>query len=70
MIYDVAIIGTGPAGLAAAIYASRAGLNCIMFEKTGMNGGQILNTYDVDNYPGLPSISGFDLAMKMKEHAL
>lgn len=68
MIYDVAIIGTGPAGLAAAIYASRAGLNCIMFEKTGMNGGQILNTYDVDNYPGLPSISGFDLAMKMKEH--
>jgi len=67
-IYDVIIIGAGPAGMAAAVYAKRAGLNTLILEKTGMNGGQVLNTYEVDNYPGLPGISGFDLCMKMKEH--
>lgn len=68
MIYDVIIIGSGPAGLAAAIYAQRAELNCIVIEKNGISGGQIINTYEVDNYPGTPGISGFELSMKFREH--
>lgn len=66
--YDMIIIGAGPAGMSAAIYAKRAGMSALVLEKTGTNGGQVLNTYEVDNYPGLPGISGFDLCMKMKEH--
>lgn len=66
---DIIIIGAGPAGLAAAIYGTRAGLDTIIIEETGMGGGQVLTTYEVDNYPGLPGINGFDLGMKMKEHA-
>lgn len=68
MIYDVIIIGSGPAGLAAAIYAKRAELNCIVIEKNGLSGGQIINTYEIDNYPGTPGISGFDLSVKFREH--
>lgn len=68
MIYDVIIIGSGPAGLAAAIYAQRAELNCIVIEKNGISGGQIINTYEVDNYPGTPGISGYELSMKFREH--
>ena len=68
MIYDVIIIGSGPAGLAAAIYAQRSELNNIVIEKTGFSGGQIINTYEVDNYPGTPGISGFDLSAKFREH--
>ena len=68
MIYDVIIIGSGPAGLSAAIYAQRAELTNIVIEKTGMSGGQIINTYEVDNYPGTPGISGFDLSVKFREH--
>ena len=67
-IYDLIIIGEGPAGLTAAIYAKRAELKVLLIERYSA-GGQILNTYEVDNYPGLPGISGFDLAMKMSEHA-
>ena len=62
------IIGSGPAGLAAAIYAQRSELNNIVIEKTGFSGGQIINTYEVDNYPGTPGISGFDLSAKFREH--
>ena len=68
MVYDVIIIGSGPAGLAAAIYAQRAELNCIVIEKNVISGGQIINTYEVDNYPGTPGISGFDLSTKFREH--
>lgn len=68
-MYDLAIIGSGPAGLTAAIYAQRAVLKTIVIEKNPMSGGQILNTYEVDNYPGLPMINGFDLGLKMREHA-
>jgi thioredoxin reductase (NADPH) len=69
MIYDVVIIGSGPAGLTAAIYAQRARLHTLVIEKQPMGGGQILNTYEVDNYPGLPGIGGFEMGMKFKEHA-
>lgn len=69
MVYDTVIIGSGPAGLAAAIYGQRARLDVVMIEKQPMSGGQILNTYDVDNYPGLPGIGGFDLGTKFRAHA-
>lgn len=68
-MYDLVIIGAGPAGLAAAIYAARAELKFIVLEKEVMSGGQIINTYEVDNYPGLFHMGGFDLAMKFREHA-
>lgn len=68
MTYDVIIIGSGPAGLAAAIYAKRAELSLIVIEKAGLSGGQIINTYEVDNYPGTPGISGFELSTKFREH--
>ena len=67
--YDLVIIGSGPAGLAAAIYAQRAKLNTLVLEKAMMSGGQVLNTYEVDNYPGLPGMNGFDLGMKLRQHA-
>ena len=68
-IYDVVIIGSGPAGMAAGIYAKRAGLAVVILEKTGISGGQVLSTYEVDNYPGLPMSNGFDLSEKFREHA-
>lgn len=69
MVYDVIVIGSGPAGLSAAIYAKRAELNLLVIEKAGMSGGQIINTYEVDNYPGIPGIGGFELSIKFREHA-
>lgn len=69
-MYDVVIIGSGPAGLSAALYAKRAMLNALVIEKQPISGGQIINTYDVDNYIGLPKINGFDLAEKFREHTL
>ena len=68
-MYDMIIIGSGPAGLAAAIYGQRAKLSVLVVEKQPMSGGQIINTYDVDNYPGMPGVGGFELAMKFREHA-
>ena len=68
-IYDTVIIGSGPAGLAAAIYAERAELNAIVIEKNVVSGGQVLTTYEVDNYPGVQGIGGYDLGMKFREHA-
>lgn len=69
MVYDVIIVGSGPAGLAAAIYAQRAKLSALVLEKEYMSGGQVVNTYEVDNYPGIPGIGGFELGMKFREHA-
>ncbi len=67
--FDLVIIGGGPAGLTAGIYASRARLNTIMFEKAA-KGGQIIITDWVENYPGFPEgISGYDLGQKMTEQA-
>lgn len=67
--YDLIIIGSGPAGLSAGIYAQRARLNTLLIEKSFVSGGQVMNTYEVDNYPGLPGISGMDLSEAMKKHA-
>lgn len=69
MIYDCVIIGSGPAGLSAAVYAKRAGLNVLVIEKNYMSGGQVLNTYEVDNYLGLPGMNGFDMGMQFRAHA-
>lgn len=69
MIYDLVILGSGPAGLGAAIYAQRAELKTLVIEKEMVSGGQVLTTYEVDNYAGLPGINGFDLGMKFREHA-
>ena len=69
MIYDLVILGSGPAGLGAAIYAQRAELKTLVIEKEMVSGGQVLTTYEVDNYAGLPGIGGFDLGMKFREHA-
>lgn len=68
-MYDLIIIGSGPAGLSAAVYAKRAGLDLLVLEKNPMSGGQILNTYEVDNYLGLPGINGFDMGTVFREHA-
>lgn len=68
-MYDLIIIGSGPAGLSAAVYAKRAGLDLLVLEKQPMSGGQILNTYEVDNYLGMPGINGFDMGMQFRAHA-
>ncbi|KGR90765.1 thioredoxin reductase [Ureibacillus massiliensis 4400831 = CIP 108448 = CCUG 49529] len=67
-IYDVVIIGAGPAGMTAAVYASRANLSTIMIER-GIPGGQMANTEEVENYPGFETILGPELSTKMFEHA-
>src|SRR5699024_1534959 len=67
-ILDVIIVGAGPAGMTAAVYASRANLDTMMIEK-GIPGGQMANTEDVENYPGYEHILGPDLSNKMFEHA-
>ena len=69
MTYDLMIIGSGPAGLSAAVYGKRAGLNLLVIEKNYMSGGQILNTYEVDNYLGMPGMNGFDMGMQFRAHA-
>ena len=69
MIYDVIIIGGGPSGLSAGIYASRARLKTLIIEKTGC-GGQIAITDHLENYPGFEEgINGFELAVKMEKQA-
>lgn len=68
-MYDLLIIGAGPSGLTAAIYAQRANLKTIMIEK-GAPGGQIVNTGEIENYTGFTKISGGDLALNMFNHAM
>ncbi|MDY3017558.1 MAG: thioredoxin-disulfide reductase [Blautia sp.] len=68
-LYDLAILGAGPAGISAAIYAARARLNTLWIERKFAQGGQIVDTYEVDNYPGLPGINGMELGEKMAAHA-
>ena len=66
--YDVIILGAGPAGMTAAIYGSRAGLNCAMIEMAAP-GGKMVKTYEIQNWPGIKEISGADLAYQMFEHS-
>ena len=66
--FDVAIIGAGPAGMTAAVYAARAGLTVGLIE-AGAPGGQMVNTFEIENYTGFETISGPELSMKMFEHA-
>ena len=66
--YDVVIIGAGPAGLSAGIYARRAGMSCIILEK-GVPGGQVLTSPKIENYPGFPEVDGMKLMDAMAEHA-
>lgn len=68
-IYDLAILGAGPAGICAAIYAARAGLKTLWLDERFVQGGQITDTSEVDNYPGLPGITGIDLGEAMGKHA-
>ena len=68
-VKDLVIIGSGPAGLSAAVYAKRAMLDVVVIEKAGFSGGQIVTTERVDNYLGLYGESGYSLAMKFREHA-
>lgn len=68
-MYDVLILGAGPAGLGAAIYGIRAGFKLAVIDQSPVSGGQVLNTYEVDNYLGLPMISGGDISDKFREHA-
>jgi len=67
-IYDVLIIGAGPAGMTAAVYTSRANLSTLMVER-GIPGGQMANTEEVENYPGFEHILGPELSTKMFDHA-
>ena len=66
--YDLIIIGGGPAGLSAAIYARRANLSVLLIEESG-DGGKLSKISKIDNYPGIESISGFELAMNLVNHA-
>ena len=68
MNYDIIIIGGGPAGLTAAIYAARAEKKTLVIESEAP-GGQILVSPEVDNYPGLPNVSGFDFATALAAQA-
>lgn len=67
-MYDIVIIGAGPAGLTAAIYAERAGKSTLMIDKAGY-GGNIINTPSVENYPGLKNVSGAEFAQLLFEQA-
>ena len=68
MLYDIIIIGAGPAGLTSAIYAKRANKNILVLEAKNY-GGQIINTLDIENYPANEHISGFDFATNLYNQA-
>lgn len=67
--YDLVIVGAGPAGLTAALYASRAGLKTVIIEN-GAPGGKLVKTHQISNYPGVKTLAGTDLAMSMLEQAI
>lgn len=68
-MYDLLILGSGPAGLGAAIYGMRAGLELAVVDRSSISGGQVLTTYEVDNYLGFSGISGSEISDKFREHA-
>ena len=66
---ELVIIGSGPAGLTAAIYAKRAGLDFVLYDQDGYGGGQIASAHEVQNFPGLGTLSGEALSEAFLEHA-
>lgn len=66
-MYDIIVVGSGPAGMTAAIYAARANMNVLMLDALAP-GGQVINTFEIQNYPGAGTINGAELAIKMFEH--
>lgn len=66
--FDLAVIGAGPAGMTASIYGTRANLKVLLLDKLAP-GGQVINTLEIHNYPGMGTINGAELAIKMFEHA-
>ncbi len=68
-MYDLLIIGAGPAGMGAAVYAARAGLHAAVINISPISGGQVLNTYEVDNYLGLMGETGGSISDKFRTHA-
>lgn len=69
-MYDLIVIGAGPAGLTAAVYAARAGLHFIVLEQDGCGGGQITAAHQVQNYPGVFQVSGADLGEALRQQAI
>ncbi len=69
MIYDMLIIGSGPAGMTSAIYGLRANLKVALFEKSAP-GGAMINTAKIENYPGYKSIDGVSLSMNMYQQVI
>src|ERR671939_1098792 len=67
--YDVVIVGAGPAGLCAGMYAGRSMLKSVVLER-GSPGGELLNTEVIEDYPGFEHVLGFDLAEKFASHAV
>ncbi|MBE5875537.1 MAG: thioredoxin-disulfide reductase [Lachnospiraceae bacterium] len=68
-MYDLLVIGSGPAGMGAAIYGARAGMELAVIDRSPVSGGQVLTTYEVDNYLGLPGMSGSELSDTFRAHA-
>lgn len=68
-MYDLIILGAGPAGMTAAIYAGRAALKFTIIEANPFCGGQVTNSGTIDNYPGMPFIDGFELSQAFYEHS-
>ena len=66
--YDLVILGSGPAGITAGIYAMRARLDTLLLEKGYVTGGQMLNTLEVDNYPGMPQVTGSEMSAAFERH--
>ncbi len=68
-MYDVIILGAGTAGMTAALYTNRAGLSTLIVEQE-LYGGQIINTPEIENYPALPGVSGFDFVQNLYQQAV